>query len=95
MNNSFQIGKYLSIFSYCFISLFQPSYYNPEKTEGDDIYVDPPVVPATTTTTVAPGDPSIRPKNASRPTSFFAQPGTLAGNYLINKLFVLYDFLKM
>jgi len=56
-----------------------PSYYNPEKTEGDDIYVDPPVVPATTTTTtVAPGDPSIRPKNASRPTSFFAQPGTLA-----------------
>lgn len=55
-----------------------PSYYNPEKTEGDDIYVDPPVVPATTTTTAAPGDPSIRPKNASRPTSFFAQPGTLA-----------------
>jgi len=56
-----------------------PSYYNPEKTGGDDIYVDPPVVPATTTTTtVAPRDPSRRPKNASRPTSFFAQPGTLA-----------------
>lgn len=54
-------------------------YYNPEKTGGDDIYVDPPVVPATTsTTTPAPRDPSIRPKNPSRPTSFFAQPGTLA-----------------
>jgi len=52
-----------------------PSYYNPEKTGGDDIYVDPPT---TTTTTVAPRDPSRRPKNASRPTSFFAQPGTLA-----------------
>ena len=79
---------YIYVFSdfYCFFSVFQPSYYNPEKTEVDDIYVDPPVVPATTTTTVAPGDPSIRPKNASRPTSFFAQPGTLAGNYLINYL---------
>jgi hypothetical protein len=75
--------------NFVFFLLFQPSYYNPEKTEGDDIYVDPPVVPATTTTTVAPGDPSIRPKNASRPTSFFAQPGTLAGNYLINNLIVL------
>lgn len=56
-------------------------YYNsnPENSGGDDIYVDPPVVPATTsTTTPAPRDPSIRPKNPSRPTSFFAQPGTLA-----------------
>jgi len=53
--------------------------YNPEKSGGDDIYVDPPPVPATTsTTTPAPRDPSIRPKNPSRPTSFFAQPGTLA-----------------
>jgi len=54
-------------------------FYNPEKSGGDDIYVDPPVVPPTpTTTTPAPRDPSIRPKNPSRPTSFFAQPGTLA-----------------
>jgi len=55
-------------------------FYNPEKSGGgEDIYMDPPPVPATTsTTTPAPRDPSIRPKNPSRPTSFFAQPGTLA-----------------
>jgi len=51
-------------------------FNNPEINGGDDIYVDPPVTP--TTTTPAPRDPSIRPKNPSRPTSFFAQPGTLA-----------------
>jgi len=53
--------------------------YNPEKSDGDDVYVEPPFFPSTTsTTTPAPRDPSIRPKNPSRPTSFFAQPGTLA-----------------
>jgi hypothetical protein len=48
---------------------------------NDDIYVDAPVSTTTTTTTAAPSDPSIssRPKNNQRSTSFFAQPGTLAG----------------
>jgi len=55
-------------------------YFNQDNSGGDDIYVDPPVnIPQTTsTTTETPRDPSIRPKNPSRPTSFFAQPGTLA-----------------
>jgi len=55
-------------------------FYNQDNSGGDDIYVDPPVnIPQTTsTTTETPRDPSIRPKNPSRPTSFFAQPGTLA-----------------
>lgn len=57
-------------------------YFGNEVENTDDIFVDPPaMIPTTTTTTVAPPrDPSIssRPKDTSRSTSFFAQPGTLA-----------------
>jgi len=59
----------------------QPPYNNVVSANNDVIYVDPPGgVPTTTTTEVPPKDPSIssRPKNTSRSTSFFAQPGTLA-----------------
>jgi len=58
-----------------------PPYFGNEAEKTDDIYVDPPMIPVTTTTTVVPPkDPSIssRPKDSSRSTSFFAQPGTLA-----------------
>lgn len=59
-----------------------PPYFGNEVEKTDDIYVDPPMIPAmtTTTTVVPPKDPSIssRPKDSSRSTSFFAQPGTLA-----------------
>lgn len=57
-------------------------YFGNEVENTDDIFVDPPaMIPTTTTTTVVPPrDPSIssRPKDTSRSTSFFAQPGTLA-----------------
>lgn len=59
-----------------------PPYFGGEVEKNDEIPVDPPaMVPTTTTTTAAPPkDPSIssRPKDSSRSTSFFAQPGTLA-----------------
>jgi len=58
-----------------------PPYFGNEAEKTDDIYVDPPMIPVTTTTTIVPPkDPSIssRPKDSSRSTSFFAQPGTLA-----------------
>lgn len=58
-----------------------PPYIGNEVENNDDIYVDPPaMIPTTTTTMVPPRDPSIssRPKDTSRSTSFFAQPGTLA-----------------
>jgi len=65
------------IINYDYTPTTKAPSYNPENS--DDVYVDPPVFPSTTsTTTPAPRDPSIRPKNPSRPTSFFAQPGTLA-----------------
>ncbi len=64
--------------------MLQPPYFGNEAEKTDDIYVDPPMIPVTTTTTVVPPkDPSIssRPKDSSRSTSFFAQPGTLAGEF--------------
>jgi len=63
-----------------------PPYFGNDVEKTEDIFVDPPgsgSIPQTTTTTstvVPPRDPSIssRPKNTTRSTSFFAQPGTLA-----------------
>ena len=79
------------------ISYFQPPYYGNEveKTADNDInFIEQPVVPTQPAepTNVVPqqpnnnyNDPSIisRPKNSNtRSTSFFAQPGTLAGKSL-------------
>lgn len=70
-----------------YYSTEKPRSYNPgEVEETGDIFVDggpsfPTTTKAPTTTTQASQrDPSIssRPKNNSRSTSFFAQPGTLA-----------------
>ena len=65
----------------------------------DDIYVEPPQqnFPPTpsSTTAVPPRDPSIssRPKSPSRSTSFFAQPGTLAGMFSMIIMIFIAHFL--
>lgn len=65
-----------------------PPYFGNEEEETDGIYVDGPI-PTPPKTTTADNDDSVmppprdtsissQPKSKSRPTSFFAQPGTLA-----------------
>ena len=70
----------------CIFILFQPLWPVETKVDTnpvyvDPVYVDPPVVPEPPSTTpVVPssGDHDPSKKTPSR-TSFFAQPGTLAG----------------
>ena len=83
-------------------SLFQ----HQDEDEDDDVFVEepPPPTPSTTTTTTTTtttvannvgmnnnnNSPASTPKTNSRSTSFFAQPGTLAGIVFVLKTFFHY-----
>ena len=56
------------------------------EQEDKGIYIDPPVqypIPTTTSEVPQPKSPNQNngPKSTNRSTSFFAQPGTLAGKF--------------